>query len=124
MVPHLLIRYFFTDLMRCRKSTIAHLLVTAPQAAGLLGQVGTTRTLPASPPPAHKRCRFAIEFYLSHSPPPQAVGQPTTSRARNREDRHALSRDRRHGFYWGLCRARFARSWASGHRLRLDAESG
>src|SRR5713101_7155153 len=82
MVPHLLIRYFFTDLMRCRKSTIAHLLVTAPQAAGLLGQVGTTRTLPASPPPAHKRCRFAIEFYLSHSPPPQAVGQPTTSRTK------------------------------------------
>src|SRR5712691_10121558 len=84
MVPHLLIRYFFTDLMRCRKSTIAHLLVTAPQAAGLLGQVGTTRTLPASPPPAHMRCRFAIEFYLSHSPPPQAVGQPATSRASDR----------------------------------------
>src|SRR5713101_8108302 len=81
MVPHLLIRYFFTDLMRCRKSTIAHLLVTAPQAAGLLGQVGTTRTLPASPPPAHKWCRYAIAFYLSLSPPPQAVGQPATSRA-------------------------------------------
>jgi hypothetical protein len=27
------------------------------------------------------RCRFAIEFYLSHSPPPQAVGQPAISRA-------------------------------------------
>ena len=26
-----------------------------PQAAGLLGQVGTTQTLPASPPPAHQR---------------------------------------------------------------------
>ena len=52
-----------------------------PQAAGLLGQVGTTQTLPASPPPALKRCRFAIYFYLSHSTPPQAAGQPATFRA-------------------------------------------
>src|SRR6266498_4888546 len=64
-----------------------------------------------------------IETLALHDEQTGGTDRQRAHSARNREDRHALTCNRRHGAYWGLCCARFARSWASGHRLRLDAES-